>query len=62
MSRPKPGLNAEDLFTKGPGGISSDPRTLCPSLLALGFDHLGGGYSMAREEVCLDKRKEKPKS
>ena len=43
MSRPKPGLNAEDLFTKGPEGISGDLRTLCPSLLALGLDHLGSG-------------------
>ena len=51
MSRPKPGLNAEDLFTKGPGGISGDLRTLCPSLLMLGLDHLGSGYRMAWEEA-----------
>ena len=41
VSRLKPGLNVEDLFTKGPGGNSGDPRTLCPSLLALGFDKSG---------------------
>ena len=59
VSRPKPGLNAEDLFTKGSGGISSDLRTLCPLLLALGLDHLGSSYRMAREEVCPGRRRKK---
>ena len=57
VSRAKPRMNAEDLFTKGPGGISGDLRALCPSLLALGFDHLGSSYNMAREEVCPGRRR-----
>ena len=62
MSRLKPGLNAEDLFAKGPRRICGDLRTFRSSLLVLGLDHLDRGYRMAWEEVCMGTRKKKERT
>ena len=61
MSRPKMGLDAEELLAEGPGGVGSNLRTFRPPLFAISLDGLIGGTRVTREEICPN-RKQKNQS
>ena len=56
MSRPKTGLDAEELLAEGPGGVGSNLRTFRPPLFAINLDGLVGGVRMTREEGCSNEK------
>ena len=62
MSRPKTGLDAEELLVEGPGGVGGNLHTLLPPLLAVGLDGLGRGNGVAWEEVCLGEKSKEDRS
>ena len=56
MGRPQTSFNAQKLLVKGPGGVGSNRRTICPPCLVVCLDGLSGRLRVAREEVCQDKK------
>ena len=56
MSRPKTGLDAEKLLTKGARGIGGDPLTFCPSFFTASLDSLVGGTKVAWKKSARTKQ------
>ena len=56
VGRPKAGLDAEELFAKGPGGDGSDLCAFLPPPFAIGLDGLIGSAGVTGEEVYSNRK------